>query len=94
MTQYKIAKNFKDIQWIARYCQQTKWCSFDFETRALGPDGPSMTPKDKKPVGFQFPQDEPTIVAISFQPGSAWVIPLYHDESPFNKPQLKRIWKF
>lgn len=58
----------KDVHNLISYCKQTKICSFDFET-----------------TGLQYYRGDmyPTILGVSFQPGSAWIIPLGHFDSPF-----------
>lgn len=68
VSKYKIATSFKQIKRIIEYCKQTGYVSFDFET-----------------TGLEYYKQEivPTIMGISFQPGSAWVIPLEHFDSPF-----------
>ena len=90
-TQYKIIKRKEQVDTLISHCKTTRWCSLDFETKATGPDGPIISNKSKQPVGFQFDEDEPTLIAISFQPGSAWVVPLFHKDSPFKRGQVLRI---
>lgn len=65
----------KQIDKLIKYCKQTKYASIDFETNG-------------RP--FYHPLFVPTMIGISFQPGSAYVIPLAHKDSPFLK---KEKWK-
>lgn len=74
-SEYKIIKKKKDVDKLIAYVKKTKYCSLDFETNA-------------RP--FHDPLFIPTILGISFQPGSGYVIPLAHKESPFKR---KSIWK-
>lgn len=67
-TKHKILTTWKQIQWLVSCCKQTKWCSFDFETNGVSP---------------HYEDSWPTIISISFQPGSGFVIPLCHEESVF-----------
>lgn len=64
----KIVKKWKDIKRLVEYCQQTGYCSFDFETTGLQ---------------YYKETEKLTVLGVSFQPGSAWVIPLDHFDSPF-----------
>jgi DNA polymerase-1 len=71
----------KDINKLISYCKKTNWCSFDFETNGYP---------------FHHPLFLPTTISISFQPGTSYVIPLAHKDSPLLKGKkwlkvLKRI---
>lgn len=70
---YAFCETFEDVKLLVKYCKETGYCSNDFETNAEAPT---------EPTAF------PTIVSISFQPGSAYVVPLAHKDSP-----LKHIYK-
>lgn len=70
MSVFKIVKNWKEVKQLVRYCKQTRYSSFDYETTALE---------------YYEGEHYPTVLGISFQPGSAWVIPLGHFDSPFKK---------
>lgn len=70
---FMYCETFEDVKQLVKYCKQTGYCCNDFETNA-------------EPV--VEPTAIPTIVSISFQPGSAWVVPLAHSDSP-----MKSIWK-
>jgi len=78
---HKIIQTEKEIDTLIQYCKQTGYCSMDFETTG---------------VCFYLPSEYPTSISISFQPGSSYIIPLGHPESPFIKtyPQiLKKLGK-
>lgn len=68
MSLLKICKTRKEVKELIGYIQETRYMSFDFETSGL-----------KYHEDFEYP----TIISISFQPGSAWVIPLGHYQSKF-----------
>lgn len=69
----KFIKNLSEVKELIAHCKETGYASIDYETNA-------REPKD--------PEFRPTIISVSFQPGSAWVIPLAHKDSIF-----KRKWK-
>ena len=46
---------------------------------------------DFETTGLDYKIDKPTILGISFQIGSGWVIPLYHFESPFSEKEVLEI---
>lgn len=68
MSLLKQCKTKKEVKELISYVRQTKYMAFDFETTGLE---------------YHNELEYPTIISISFQPGSAWVIPLGHYESPF-----------
>ena len=76
-SQFKIIKNEKQLDRLIKYCKQTGYASIDFET--------SGHP-------FQSSLGYPTILGISFQPGSAYIVPLGHFDSVF-KDDYERILK-
>lgn len=65
---YKLVKNWTELHQLVAYCKQTGYASTDFETSG---------------TNAMYPGSYPTILGVSFQPGSAWIIPLGHKESPF-----------
>lgn len=65
---FKIIKNRKGLKRLIKYCKQTGYASIDFETSGH---------EWHSPLGY------PTILGVSFQPGSGWIIPLGHFDSPF-----------
>jgi DNA polymerase I len=79
VNQFTIVKDLETVSKIAQYCEQTGICSFDFETTDLTDMG-------------TFDKDFlPLTLSISFQPGSAYVIPLMHPESPFADITLEEV---
>lgn len=69
----------KTLDRLIQYCKITKYASIDFETNA-------------RP--FYHPLFLPTILGVSFQPGSAYILPLAHFDSPFLKGEKwKRLLK-
>ena len=71
---YKIVKTWKQIKQLVNWIKTTKVCSFDFETTSNE---------------FQQDKEVPTIIGISFQPGSSYIIPLAHFDSPFKHEWVK-----
>lgn len=65
---YKFVENWTELHQLVAYCKQTGYASTDFETSG---------------TNAMYPGSYPTILGVSFQPGSAWIIPLGHKESPF-----------
>lgn len=78
-SKHKIIKTEKELDRLIAYCKETGYASVDFETS--GHDFHSI-------LGY------PTILGVSFQPGSAWVIPLGHFDSPFKDKYEKLLIKF
>ena len=74
---YKIFEDWDDIYKLVEYVQTTGMCSHDFET--LTSDKTDKKGGLKYYSAFAYP----TVIGISFQPGSGWVIPLGHKDSPF-----------
>lgn len=70
----KVVKTWDDLHTLASHCEATGYCAFDFETSG----------KPLHSIDFW-----PTMVSISFQPHSSWVVPLKHTESPFQRDWLK-----
>jgi len=71
---YKIITKEKQLWQLIRYCKKTGYASVDFETTTRDDEG-----------AFCDPEGYPTIMGCSFQPGSGWVLPLGHFDSPFKK---------
>ncbi|WP_396190264.1 DNA polymerase [Flavobacterium sp.] len=63
-----IAQTWAEVKEAVKNCKKTKYCSHDFETN-----------------GRPFYEQDfwPTIIGLSYQPGSSVVIPLNHPESRF-----------
>ena len=77
MSKLKVVTKLSQIRTLIGYIKETRYCSFDFETSGLK----------------YYHEDEfLTCMAISFQPGSAWAIPLDHKDSKF-KGKTKKILK-
>lgn len=70
---YNYATSWADVKQLVKYCKQTGFCCHDFETNGESPAEPTFYP---------------TILSISFQPGSSTVVPLAHKDSP-----LKYKWR-
>lgn len=67
---YKIITKRNQVKKLIQYCKTTGYASIDFET--------SGHPVQSE-LGY------PTILGVSFQPGSSYIIPLGHFDSPFKK---------
>jgi len=82
---YKIITKEKELDKLIRYCKMTGYASVDFETTTRDDDG-----------AFCDPGGYPTVLGCSFQPGSGWVLPLGHFDSPFKKSDkwIKLLQKF
>jgi len=76
-TIYRIIRDEDSLYKLIEFCKQTGTVSIDFETN-----------------GYHIWESNfyPTILGISFQPGSSWIIPLAHKSSPF-KDKWKSIFK-
>lgn len=74
----KIVGSLKEVRQLIQHCKTTGYASLDFET-------------DGKP--YHYPDSYPTVIGISFQIGSSWVIPLGHFNSPFREkfPQILQM---
>lgn len=93
-TRYTVIKTFEEVKKVVEYCKVTNYCSYDFETKAKGPHGATNDEEGKVPTGPQYIEDEPTMVSISFQPHSSYVIPLFHFESPFQRKEATKILEY
>jgi DNA polymerase I-like protein with 3'-5' exonuclease and polymerase domains len=67
------------VEELIHHCQTTKYASIDYET-----------------TGFEYYLDHnyPLILGVSFQPGSSWILPLQHKDSPFFKTWTKHFKLF
>lgn len=83
MTPYKTVLNFEDLKTVVEYIKQTKLCGFDFETKTL-----------KEGLGTHEKGFYATLLSLSFQSGSSYIIPLEHYESPFSKKEVEAIMKY
>lgn len=82
-TQVKIIKTFSEVKQLAQYCIDTGYCCLDFETTTEEDAG-----------AFHNPNGYPTVLGVSFQPFSGWVIPLGHFASPFKNNYVKILKYF
>lgn len=78
-TTYKIISSIEELDFLINCCFDTRMVAVDFET----------TGHERSDPNFR-----PTILGISFQPGSAWVLPLAHKESPWKDTWEKPFKKF
>ncbi|MAO08045.1 MAG: hypothetical protein CL596_04960 [Alteromonas sp.] len=78
-SKFKIIRTKSTLKRVIRYCKQTGYACVDFETNAL-------------PINH--PLFYPTVLGITFQPGSSYVLPLAHFDSPFKKswPKLFKLF--
>jgi DNA polymerase-1 len=76
-TNFKIIKSRTELDELISYCQETSIASIDFETNSTNVSDLHFIP---------------TILGVSFQCGSGWIIPLAHKDSPF-KSRWKSILK-
>lgn len=79
--QYKMVEDFNTLKELISYIKQSGYCSFDFETTELT----DMSTFD--------PDFYPTCLSLSFQQGSSYVIPLYHEENTFTDRLIEIIMK-
>lgn len=75
----RIIKKESEVDELIQHCLKTQYCSFDFETTALK---------------YKSPEEYLLILGVSFQPGSSWIIPLGHRDSPFKNNWVKIFRKF
>lgn len=76
---YKIVDNWSELNQLIKYCKQTGYASTDFETSG---------------TNAMYPNSYPTILGVSFQIGSSWIIPLGHKESVFKDEWEKVLVHF
>lgn len=82
-TQIVICDTFDKVKTAVEYCKQIGVCSFDFETPEIDEDKGTFL------EGFHA-----TSLSLSFQAGSAYVIPLEHFESPYSKAEVQEIMDY
>jgi DNA polymerase I-like protein with 3'-5' exonuclease and polymerase domains len=75
----KIVNNKTQLKKLVRYCKQTGYCTFDFETTS---------------TEYYKESEYPTVLSVTFQPGSSWVIPLGHKESKFKNEYIEVLQYF
>lgn len=79
MSKYKIIRKKSELLDLIAACKKTGYASIDYETN--GED-------------FSASTSFPTILGVSFQPGSSYILPLQHFESPFKNNWLKMFKLF
>lgn len=79
MSKLVMVTTMKQLDELIAHCKTTRYASHDYETTGLN---------------FHSPSEVPLCLGVSFQPGSAWVIPLAHKESPFKNNWVKVLKKF
>lgn len=77
-TKVKVIHTIEEVQKLFEYCLQTKICSWDFETNG----------KQHRPYGDTL---FATGLAVSFQHGSGYFIPLQQFDSPVPETQRKEF---
>lgn len=86
MTKLKIIQTDKDLKSLIRHCRQTRYASVDFEAHL-------KYYEDRVEEYQGCNPNEPWCMGCSFQPGSAWVLPMEHPESPWKNGKWKRRFK-
>ena len=74
-----IVKNKDSLDRLISYCIKTGYCSFDFETTS---------------VEYYREGEYPTVLAVCFQPGISYIIPLGHSASPFKNNYVEILQYF
>lgn len=78
-TKVTMCITIEQVEEVVGYILQTKQCTFDFESTKL------------TDMGVYDPNFKATLLAISFQHGSAYTIPLFHFDSPFTQEEVMHI---
>jgi len=76
---YKIVTSYQDIFELVGHIKKTKICCFDFETTKL------------TDMGTFDPNFYCTLLSISFQQGSSYIIPLWHPEANMSETLISQI---
>lgn len=77
-TQFKVINTLKDFSEVYGFIQEVGVFCFDFETSGLE---------------WHIDTHYPTLISISFNAGFSYIIPLYHNESPFGEIDIDFIFK-
>jgi len=81
MSALKIIEHPYEVEELIHHCYTTKAASIDYETSSFN--------------FFNVGRgDYPLMISCSFQPGSSWVLPMGHKESPFKKTWPRLFRKF
>lgn len=86
MTKLKIIRTDKELKTLIRYCRQTRYAAVDFEA-------PLKYYRNEKEIVQGANVNEPWLMGCSFQPGSAWVLPMEHPESSWKGGKWRRRFK-
>lgn len=78
-TKVTLCTTIAEVQQVIEYIQVTKQCTFDFETTKL------------TDTNVYDPNFKATLLAVSFQHGSAYTIPLFHFDTPFSEEEVMQI---
>jgi DNA polymerase-1 len=79
MNKLVIIEKESQVEELIHYCKQTGYASIDYETTGLE---------------YYLDHHYPLILGVSFQPGSSWILPLQHKDSPFKKTWQKHFKTF
>lgn len=82
-TKVVYCDDFDKIRTAVQYCKQVGVASFDFET-----------PKIDEAMGTFLEGFYATTLSLSFQTGSAYVIPLEHKDSPYTRAEVLEIMEY
>lgn len=74
-----ICEKKAHVEELIHHCHTTKVASIDYETTSFH---------------YANPSEYPLILGVSFQPGSSWILPMGHKESPFQKTYTKHFRTF
>lgn len=78
-TKVTLVDTLEKVEELIGYIHTTGQCTFDFESNKLDD------------MGVYSPNFKATLVAFSFQHGSAYSIPLFHFDSPFSEEEVMYI---
>lgn len=79
MSKLFICTKTRHIEELIQHCEKTGYASVDFETTSLK---------------YHISSEYALILGVSFQPGSSWIIPLGHKDSPKKKGWIKWLLMF
>lgn len=79
MSKLLIIEKPYQVEELIHNCITTGVASIDYETTSFE---------------YHRPSEYPLILGVSFQPGSSWILPMGHKDSPFKKNYLKYFHTF
>lgn len=82
-TPYKIVESIEEVEEIFKTCIAKGLMTFDFET--VNPKGDALEWFREETV--------PTLMAVAYQPGFSYIIPMYIEGSPFDPSEIAIIWE-